>query len=130
MFLATIDPHPRVAILLFDPRGASEARGNRTGNRTPAPGHRLPGLNVDPGTLRRWEKGEREPSGKHLSAVLGFLGRPDRRAPATTLIERLKRYREDRGLSHQQLAKNLAIRRTTLASWEAGQNKPKAETVA
>jgi hypothetical protein len=36
---------------------------------------------VDPGTLARWERGEREPNGTHIEAVKRFLSGADRQIP-------------------------------------------------
>jgi transcriptional regulator with XRE-family HTH domain len=87
-------------------------------------------LRVDPGTIRRWERGVREPVGKLRCRALAFLGWPDQGATAATLSERLRRYRHGLGLSQRQVARKLDMRPSTLAGWETGRSMPGKEATA
>lgn len=72
----------------------------------------------------RWEKGRREPRGRHLAKVREFLGEePD----ALSLADRLKRYRSDHGPLQREMAAKLEVHECTYQEWETGRREPRAD---
>jgi transcriptional regulator with XRE-family HTH domain len=86
-------------------------------------------LCVDPGTLARWEKGQRQPEGKYLAKVYSFLGEDPRPVPATP-GDWVRRQREAVGWSQRDLARRLGVYPTTVERWELGQRRPSPEHVS
>lgn len=80
-------------------------------------------LGVNPSVLWRWETGRRQPKGRYLERVYSFLEDDLRPAPSTT-GERLKRYREQSGVTLTAMAKCLGVAQSTLCRWESGEREP------
>lgn len=76
-------------------------------------------------TVTNWEKNRTSPRLYLLPKIIKFLGYDPLQSNATTLCERLKEYRIQKGLSLRRLAKELGIDPGTLANLEKGVRKPK-----
>jgi transcriptional regulator with XRE-family HTH domain len=70
-----------------------------------------------------WENGRVEPEVKWMPYILRFLGY-DPRSEATTLGERLARFRKTKGWSQKRFAAELHVDPTTLSRWELGKKSP------
>ena len=92
-------------------------------------------IGVDPSTLAKWERGDRQPAGLFLSTVLAAM--EETPTPSDRAIEppndtssqdgwttRIVEYRTAKGLSQGQLALRIGVDQTTIARWESGERRP------
>jgi transcriptional regulator with XRE-family HTH domain len=87
-------------------------------------------IGVDECTVTNWEKNRMNPTLRTLPRIIGFLGCCPRVLDGTTFGEKIKAYREIRGVSQKQMAKLLDIDPSTLARWERGEGKPPVHLLA
>jgi transcriptional regulator with XRE-family HTH domain len=74
-------------------------------------------LGCRPATLGTWEKGRVAPDVPFWPAILRFLGYDPRPEPEG-FGGRLKRAREDEGLTERDLARRLGLDPSTVSAWE------------
>jgi transcriptional regulator with XRE-family HTH domain len=80
-------------------------------------------IGVDNGTITNWEKWRSEPELRFIPKIIEFLGyRPDGTKPVS-LGETIRHYRQMRGISQKELARELGIDPSTLAKYEVDKNK-------
>ena len=77
-------------------------------------------LGCRPATLGAWEKGRVAPDVRFWPAILAFLGYDPRPEPEG-FGGRLKRAREDEGLTERELARQLGLDPSTVSAWERGE---------
>ena len=82
-------------------------------------------VNATTSTVTNWEENRTSPRLYLLPKIIEFLGYDPLQSNATTLGERIKQYRIQKGLSLRKLAKGLGIDPGTLARWEGGEVKPR-----
>jgi len=81
-------------------------------------------MNVDEMTVVGWELNHSEPHPMHIPRIIHFLGYvPENLFPATTIGQKIKRYRLLHGVSTKKLAKQLHIDESTLWRLENGRGK-------
>jgi len=80
-------------------------------------------LKVDAKTLHGWENNRHQPSAGAKTRIIAFLGYDPLQSNATTLGEKIKQYRIQRGLSLRKLAKELGVDPGTLARREVGESE-------
>ena len=85
-------------------------------------------MSVTRTTVQLWEHGSTEPNVSCLPKVFEFLDYDPRPQPSS-LGQKLRQYRERRGLTQEALAARLHVAPVTLAKWEAGY-LPTAEHLA
>ena len=73
--------------------------------------------------VTNWSKGRSAPGLRFWPRIIRFLGYDPRPGPAT-LGERIRRYRNAKGLSQQMLAVRLQVDPSTLARWERDERSP------
>ena len=113
-------PRLRPAPPYWEPRSPAEAVSETRGWSQAGLATRL---GVSGSVLWRWESGQRQPKGGYLATVYALLGDDPR--PAPVLIgERLKRHREQLGLTLSAMAARLHVAQSTLCRWEAGDREP------
>lgn len=115
------DPRPRAVDLAGRLRSYRELRGwslAEAGSR----------LGINETVLWRWESGHRKPQDRHLAKIYRFIGGDPRPAP-TTLGARLKRRREELGLTLTVMAARLRVSQATLCRWESGEREPKGRFI-
>jgi transcriptional regulator with XRE-family HTH domain len=83
-------------------------------------------IGVHEQTIQHWETGETAPALRRLPAVIRFLGF-DPRPHEEGIGDRLRHYRESRGLSQTDVAKVLGLSESVVWRWEAGQRKPQGK---
>jgi DNA-binding XRE family transcriptional regulator len=76
-------------------------------------------LGCRPATLGTWEKGREPPAVRFWPAILRYLGYDPRPEPLG-FDGRLKRNREDEGLTERELTRQLGIDPSTVSAWEGG----------
>lgn len=79
---------------------------------------------VDTLTVCNWENNLTSPRLYLLPKIYHFLGYRPLQANATTLGEKIKQYRIQKGLSLRKLAKELGVDPGTLARWEGTESQP------
>ena len=84
-------------------------------------------LGVNTSTVTNWEKHHSEPMLWIIPKVIEFLGYKPELLATQTLGERIKAYRQLRGLSEKELAEQLGIDSATLGRWERDECKPKSK---
>ena len=84
-------------------------------------------VNATTSTVTNWEKNRTSPRLYLLPKIIEFLGYDPSQSNATTLGERIKRYRIQKGLSLRKLAMELGIDPGTLARWEKGGVEPRGK---
>ena len=82
-------------------------------------------VNATTSTVTNWEKNRTSPRLYLLPKITEFLGYDPLQSNATTLAEKIKKYRIQRGLSLRKLAKKLGIDPATLARWERSSTIPR-----
>lgn len=83
-------------------------------------------IGVDTNTLINWELNYAAPKIQYLPKIIAFLGYSP--VPAgESFPEKLKTYRQVKGLSQLRLAHVLGVNPTTVVKWEAGTSQPKPE---
>jgi transcriptional regulator with XRE-family HTH domain len=81
-------------------------------------------VNATTSSVTNWEKNRTRPRLYLLPNLIKFLGYDPVQSNATTLGERIKDYRLQKGASLRKLAKELGIDPGTLARWERGVSNP------
>ncbi len=81
-------------------------------------------LGVDGCTINNWENNRTTPSLYSLPKIIKFLGYDPSYTTPKTLGQKLLAYRKTRGITQKELAKNLGVDPSTLASWEKEQSEP------
>lgn len=81
-------------------------------------------LSVSEATVCNWENNLAEPSLPHLPKIYQFLGYVPGKKQTTTLGEKIIEYRKQRGLSQEQLARELEIDPGTLLEVEKERREP------
>jgi transcriptional regulator with XRE-family HTH domain len=84
-------------------------------------------IGVNTLTVCNWENNLTAPRLYLLPKIIEFLGFNPLASNATTLGERVKQYRIQKGLSLRKMAKELGVDKSTLARWERGRSKPREE---
>ena len=82
-------------------------------------------VNATTSSVTNWEKNRTSPRLYLLPKIIGFLGYDPVRGNATTLGEKIKQYRIQKGFSLRKLAKELRIDPGTVAKWEIGRSNPR-----
>jgi len=77
-------------------------------------------IGVDTCTITNWEKGRSEPELRFIPKIVNFLGYEPGGLKPVTLGERIKWYRYMRGISQEELARQIGIDPTTLSRLERG----------
>ncbi len=80
-------------------------------------------LGVDTCTITNWEKGHCEPKLRFIPAIIEFIQYEPVTSGAQTLGEAIRHYRQLRGISQKELAQSLGIDPSTLAKYEADNNR-------
>lgn len=62
-----------------------------------------------------------------MPKIIKFLGYELLESNATTLGEKIRQYRVQKGLSLRKLAKELGVDPGTLARWERGESEPRGK---
>jgi len=75
-------------------------------------------IGVDSCTITNWEKGHSEPGLRFIPRVIEFLGYEPPSPPASTLGERIKQYRYERGISQKELASQIGVDPATIGRME------------
>lgn len=83
-------------------------------------------LGVTESAVTNWEKNRVAPYFTYLPRIIAFLGYtpPPYDKEASDLIEKIKFYRQTKGLSQERFAKLLGIDETTIAKWERKEHRP------
>ena len=84
-------------------------------------------LGVDTNSVTNWEKNRTCPRMYLLPKIIEFPGYDPLQSNATTLGERIKQYRIQKGLSLRRLAEELGVDPGTLAKWERGYHEPRGK---
>jgi transcriptional regulator with XRE-family HTH domain len=84
-------------------------------------------LGVDPNSLMRWERDEREPADRFFPAIITFLGF-EPWPVSQTLAEALRAERRRRGLAIASAAALVGVDEGTWQRWEHGEWKPTSLT--
>jgi transcriptional regulator with XRE-family HTH domain len=84
-------------------------------------------VGIDTNSITNWEKNRTSPRLYLLPRIINFLGYDPVQSNATTLGEKIKKHRIQKGLSLRKLAKALGIDPGTLARWENGNLIPSAK---
>jgi transcriptional regulator with XRE-family HTH domain len=84
-------------------------------------------IGVDTLIVCNWENNLTNPRLYLLPQIFQFLGFNPLKSNATSLREKIKQYRIQRGLSLRKLAKELGIDPGTVAKWERGRSRPRDE---
>lgn len=119
-----------IRFLTYDPRQPQESLGERL--KLHREGHgwsqkeAAARLGVSPSVLWRWETGLRTPKGTYLAQVYSLLGGDPRPLPPA-VGGRLKRHREQLGLTMAAMAAELGVAQSTLCRWETGEREPQGE---
>ena len=79
---------------------------------------------VDENTITNWEKHRSGPRLMYLPRIIQFLGYNPWVSVATTLGEKIKQYRIQKGLSLRKLAQKVGVDPGTLAKWESSKGVP------
>jgi transcriptional regulator with XRE-family HTH domain len=80
-------------------------------------------LRVDPSTIRNWELGRSTPRVRHRARILELAGTDPGPEPAQP-SERLRAYRERRGLTQEELGDRLRVSQSAISDWERGRSRP------
>jgi len=80
-------------------------------------------VGVDETTVYNWERGYTRPPLRHMPTILEFLGYDPARGEPRTLGEKLLKYRQDRGMTQKELAREIGIDPTTLSRLERNRAK-------
>ena len=81
-------------------------------------------IGVDTLTVCNWENNLTTPRLYLLPKIYNFLGYNPLQGNATTIGEKVKQYRIQKGLSLGKLAQELGVDPSTLARWERGESEP------
>ena len=81
-------------------------------------------LGVDTLTICNWENNLTSPRLYLLLKIYNFIGYNPLQSNATSLGEKIKQYRIQKGLSLRKFAMQLGVDPATLARWEKGTRKP------
>jgi transcriptional regulator with XRE-family HTH domain len=84
-------------------------------------------VNATTSTVTNWEKNRTSPRLYLLPHIIKFLGYDPLQSNPSTLGERIKQYRIQKGLSLKRLAKELGVDPGTLATWEKGNSEPRGK---
>lgn len=112
------DPRPHQVKLSDQIRLHREARGWSQADLAKA-------LGVGKSVIGWWETERRRPRGRYLAKVHAFLGGDPRPLP-TTIGERLRRRREEMGLTVRAMAAKVGVAPGTWCRWESGMREPAA----
>ena len=87
-------------------------------------------LNVDEMTISGWELNHYQPHPMHIPRIINFLGYiPEDLFSATTIGQKIRRYRLLRGVTRKKLARELHIDESTLLRLEADKGRHLSETL-
>lgn len=78
-------------------------------------------------TISNWELNRNEPEVQCYPKIIDFLGYVPF-SMGESFPARLKAYRMVKGLTQQELARELGVDRSTMQLWEAGTQRPRRET--
>ena len=81
-------------------------------------------LNVSDITIYLWEKNKVQPSIARIPKIIEFLGKNPFEAKSDNLGDKLRSYRQLKGLSQKKFAEQLGVDQTTLAGWEKSEYQP------
>ena len=81
-------------------------------------------IRVDTTTVYNWENNRTEPPLRFIPKISDFLGYEPPLPDPATLGQTIKRYRYMRGISQNELARQLGVDPTSLARWERDESKP------
>jgi len=81
-------------------------------------------VNATTSSVTNWEKNRTTPRLYLLPRIIKFLGCDPLQSNATTLGQKIKQYRIQKGLSLSRLARHLGIDPGTLARWEKHESEP------
>ena len=84
-------------------------------------------VNATTSTVTNWEKSRTSPRLYLMPKVIEFLGHNPLQSNATTLGERIKQYRIQKGLSLRRLAEELGVDPGTLTRWEREEVEPRGK---
>lgn len=79
-------------------------------------------------SVHHWETGQTKPALRYLPGIIRFLGYDPRPLPEG-VGPQLRHYRQGRGISQVELARELQVDPGTLASWEGGLTRPWAKAM-
>ena len=74
--------------------------------------------------VTNWENGRGEPQIRYMPQIISFLGYVPILPSLETFGERIKFYRQQKGLSHKRFAKLIGVDAGTISLWENGKNQP------
>jgi transcriptional regulator with XRE-family HTH domain len=81
-------------------------------------------FHVDDTTIYLWEHNRVQPSLTQIPKIIEFLGKNPFESISENLGDKLRSYRQLRGLSQKKLSEMLGVDQSTLASWERGIHQP------
>ena len=84
-------------------------------------------VNATTSTVTNWEKNRTSPRLYLLPEIIKFLGYDPLQSNPSTLGERIKQYRIQKGVSLRKLAKELDVDPGSLATWENGNSEPRGK---
>jgi len=82
-----------------------------------------PLIGVNKTTIFNWERNYSSPELRHIPKAIEFLGYVPFKEP-DTLGEKIVYYRWLKGMTQKELARNIRVDPTTLASWERNEKQP------
>ena len=86
-------------------------------------------LKVTEDSLCYWENGRNHPRISHYPAIIAFLGYYPFDHETASFGGKLRRYKNEHGLSNQNLAKLLGVDEGTVAHWERNRRLPLARSM-
>jgi len=87
-------------------------------------------LGVTEDSITNWELNRHEPHIMHYPKIIEFLGYIPFEIDTSTLGGKIKRYRYLKGISQEQLAKELGVDESTVNHYERNNKKPLRKTMA
>ncbi|HVX52568.1 MAG TPA: helix-turn-helix transcriptional regulator [Chitinophagaceae bacterium] len=81
-------------------------------------------LGVTEQCVTNWENGNGEPQIRYMPQIISFLGYYPLLSDLEIFGNKIKFYRQEKGLSHKRFAKLIGVDAGTISSWENGKNRP------
>jgi transcriptional regulator with XRE-family HTH domain len=81
-------------------------------------------FHIDDTTIYLWKKNRVRPSLTQIPKVIEFLGRDPFEKKIDILADRIKDFRQIRGISQKKLAHLVGIDPSTVSNWERDENQP------